>query len=160
MKIRRIVFLIFFSLIFFFSCKTNISSEEKLKTANNDLNKAFSKKDWDKVYNYLEKSREEGILKSKVTRKSFVADCNKAFVGGILDVKTFDLKLKGKLGVAKNLINFRSIIPPFQTGEDTLFHFWIYSNNEWYIEDWDVRLNLIKSELPDSIYNSILDKTK
>lgn len=143
-------------LLILLGCNDYSGKKDELWRINDEFNEAISRKDWAKVFEYFQKSREAGIFISEERKESFIAQNNRASAGGTIKVETINSNKQS--GVTQNLITVHSNIAPFIASEDISYNFWIYKNNDWYIEDWDIRLNEIKEEFSDSIYNSILER--
>ncbi len=116
-------------------------NEEKLKKlnqANAELNRYYSKKSWDKVYDKLLESRQKGATNYVLqNRSTFIVELKRVYVWPIsYKVKTLSAWIDGVDGLTSNIVNMKIKFFPFKTYKDTTYHYWKYHNDDWYLIDF------------------------
>jgi hypothetical protein len=111
---------------------------EKLNQANAELNKLFSKKLWNKIYDMLSESRLMDATNFTLqNRNTFVMERERASPWFISwKTKTLSTYIDQVDGLTSNIVEMKIKFFPFKTYKDTTYHYWKYHNSEWYLIDF------------------------
>jgi hypothetical protein len=118
-------------------CESNDPKIISLYEANNELNDAYSRKDWEEIY-YMESK-----IHTLGNKEDYIMDLKKIFFWGKVSLKMISYNIDRDTAETINLIKCKLIFFPFKTYTDTTFHYWQYKDERWYLFDWDRR------DLPD-----------
>jgi len=139
--IPLLIIIIYIYYIFFYKYGNILSNSDdpkiiQLYKVNNELNKAISKKDWQKVYEIKCESFVDGIKNKKPIKSSFIRSLKDNYFWSILNVKIDSVCIIGNKAKVKNKWEGRTLIFPFIKFITFAYHSWEYENNKWYLLDW------------------------
>ena len=105
---------------------------------NNQVNHAFSRQDWSKIYDlHIVREYEDGLWKWPPTEEDrhwYINDYQSSIYWVIIDLKMDSYELYGDTAARTiNLSTMRIKFYPFKAWRDTVDHTYYYKNNKWYI---------------------------
>ena len=160
LKIWFKLLLIIFNILLI-SCESKHDKQSLLHDKNNSLNTAFSNKNWEAIYELKYEASKMGIgpidWYKNWDKSTFINKYKSHYFYGKIDINNLSFNIVEDSAETINLIKIITI-PTNNIYTDTTFHYWVYKDNNWYLKNWDVRLKLVKNEIPDSVFDSIMKK--
>lgn len=130
--------------IIFLNChsKENESFNNKLKDQkiicllkeNKRFIKAYSKKDWKKVYEILSDSYRKGLYgKRPILMDDFIMEQEEIYYAGNIKLKMMSYEIKNDTAKTYLIVKGNISKTSQYTVSDTLLCFWIYLKGKWYL---------------------------
>jgi len=133
----------------------------QLLEANAKLNRALSRKDWDRMYTMMRETKEAGLpCRGFTAKEDFIRECREVFSWGFYRIKTLGYTVDFTKARTANLVRGRLILAPWKAYQDTMYHDWQHQNNRWYIIAWGYIETPEIPHQPDDRIDSLLQMSE
>ncbi len=114
-------------------CESNDPKICALYEANNKLNSAYSRKDWEEIYTMKLKIFKSGLYKYKPIKESFYNRMYKVYFWSVLNMKMISFEILDNEIKTINYLEGRFIFWPFKVYKLNVYHYWQYKDGEWFL---------------------------
>lgn len=162
------LFIIFY--IVFFSCTNDNEKVRSLLLENDNLNRAFTTKDWEYIYTLKLNSEKYGIgiyqWSKGWDKETFIKEQERKYGLGKYQTEYSSYKLDGDTAETTNISTIVLVSDSSKKYKDTMYNYWIYMDKKWFLKDWNIQKKISESlpgdstvrALTDSIHNAMWKK--
>lgn len=156
------LFIIFY--IVFFSCSNDNEKVRSLLLENDNLNRAFTTKDWAYIYSLKLNSEKYGIgiyqWSQGWDKETFVKEQQRKYGLGKYQTEYNSYKLDGDTAETTNISTIVLASDSTKKYIDTIYNYWIYMDKKWLLKDWNIQKNSSESLPGDSTVRALTDRIR